>query len=608
MLKLTRQPALMFLLSLMVLTWLSLSTPAMAASGVFLSNDTALAEATYIMQFDTLSRGRIDEIHVTLPSGTNAANAVIGRLVIDDKVFESDARDRDDVRLRLDGPDTLIVDLIGAPNVRAGTQIRIELFNLKNPAAGNYEIHVRTVDRKDRVIDDMIPPIAYSTFAEAGPAGATGAQGPAGPAGATGPQGPLGLAGPTGPQGPLGPAGPTGPQGPAGPTGATGPASVVADCAQGQTIAQALQNPGNPLTITVKGTCNENVTVARDTVTLQADPAGGTVNGSNSTLATITVAGQDVLIDRLRVTGGRNGIDAVGAIRLTIQDCLVESTGRTGINFTQGTNGTVSRCTVQNNPRDGVRVGEGSTGIVINNAITLNGRRGVQVFQNGNALIGITNTSPSELAGNTISNNAERGIAIQVGSSASIGGNMITGNGTNASLPSGNRVGVQVFQAAADLAGGNTISGNAGAGVFLVEGRATFGDSGFGFTTVNTITGNGASVPPGGIDGGVVAVRGATLNFLDANISGNTGSGITLRLLSSAFLSNSPVNSNTGNGILLNQGSALQLDSSPVMVTGNGGFGLQCFGGESSFDGNTSGITNNGFGGTQNVSASCTGF
>ena len=62
-------------------------------------------------------------------------------------------------------------------------------------------------------------------FGVAGPAGATGAQGPAGPAGAQGPQGPQGpqgLKGDTGAQGPQGLKGDTGAQGPQGPKGDTG--------------------------------------------------------------------------------------------------------------------------------------------------------------------------------------------------------------------------------------------------------------------------------------------------------------------------------------------------------------------------------------------------
>jgi hypothetical protein len=81
-----------------------------------------------------------------------------------------------------------------------------------------------------RVISPMTQCLPNETeveWSQAGPAGATGAQGPAGENGAQGPIGPAGPTGATGPQGPAGPTGATGPQGPAGPTGAGGSPEVL---------------------------------------------------------------------------------------------------------------------------------------------------------------------------------------------------------------------------------------------------------------------------------------------------------------------------------------------------------------------------------------------
>ena len=53
------------------------------------------------------------------------------------------------------------------------------------------------------------------------------------------------------------------------------------NCDKGQTITHALQGFDRiPITIQVKGTCNENVEIDRDDVTLIADPSGGKVNGN----------------------------------------------------------------------------------------------------------------------------------------------------------------------------------------------------------------------------------------------------------------------------------------------------------------------------------------
>lgn len=82
MLKLARHTALVAVLALAAL--LAHSTSVAAASEVFLSNDVALSEVTYVIQFDTTVAGRIGTIRVLLPSGTNAGNARLGRLTIAD--------------------------------------------------------------------------------------------------------------------------------------------------------------------------------------------------------------------------------------------------------------------------------------------------------------------------------------------------------------------------------------------------------------------------------------------------------------------------------------------------------------------------------------------
>ena len=153
---------------LFFLAWLAPVSPVMAANEVFLSTDTAESEATYVIQFEATVKGNIDKIRITLPPGTNAANARLGRLFIGDKGFEGDDEHKKDVQLSLDGPDTLVIDLKDDRSVKPGTKILVELFNLKNPAPeGSYAIDVRTIGKKGNVLE-VIPPIGYSTFASGG--------------------------------------------------------------------------------------------------------------------------------------------------------------------------------------------------------------------------------------------------------------------------------------------------------------------------------------------------------------------------------------------------------------------------------------------------------
>ena len=134
--KLTRQAGMVFLFSLFV--WLALIGLATAANEVFLSTDTAESEVTYVIQFESGVKGNIDKIRITLPPGTNAANARLGRLFIGDKESEGDDDHKNDVTLSVDplDPNTLIVDLRDERDVKAGTKILVELFNLNNPMVG----------------------------------------------------------------------------------------------------------------------------------------------------------------------------------------------------------------------------------------------------------------------------------------------------------------------------------------------------------------------------------------------------------------------------------------------------------------------------------------
>jgi hypothetical protein len=86
-------------------------------------------------------------------------------LVVDlRRVQRRDHDDRDDDWEGEDGRDDEGRDEV---QVRAGTRILVELFNLNNPVAGNHAIGVTARDRRGKVIE-VIPPIAFSTFADGG--------------------------------------------------------------------------------------------------------------------------------------------------------------------------------------------------------------------------------------------------------------------------------------------------------------------------------------------------------------------------------------------------------------------------------------------------------
>jgi len=386
---------------------------------------------------------------------------------------------------------------------------------------------------------------------------------------------------------------------------------VTVNCAKpGHTITKVLnqyQLGPNPLTITVEGTCNENVLIARNNVTLIASPSGGTVIGANANEDTITVTAGAVgtVIDGLTVEngtvpGGWNGITVLGSA--TIQNCTVQNANRSGIFFYHGGQGTVDTCTVQNNGSFGIII-EGASATVTNSTISLNSLVGIHVTNSSSARIGVT-LQPA-YAGNTIRNNGGSGILVSDSSSAFIGGNTITGNGTNLSSTFG-QFGIFIVRASAEVVGYNSITGNSGSGVFAVGSSVAFGNQAFGLPTTgasaNVISGNGAT---GSNNGGILGFLGSSLYIQSATIQTNTGDGVILSTRSTATMFSDTVSGNTGNGISLWWGGALLLQDPAVTVTGNASWGLQCTGSTSGYLGDNSGITGNTAG---NVSSSCTGF
>jgi parallel beta helix pectate lyase-like protein/copper-binding protein NosD len=382
--------------------------------------------------------------------------------------------------------------------------------------------------------------------------------------------------------------------------------TTTVDCASGDTVARALTrgDERKSLTILIGGTCSEHVVINRGDIKLAAAAPGATISGPDAAIDVIRVTGSRVTIDGVTVTGGRNGITADGAAGLIVQNALVQNTGRNGITYAHGASGIVDGATVTGNARDGVAV-DAAQGTVINSQISQNARMGIGVFNGGSARIGVDNFN--DAGGNVISANASNGIHIVFGSTALIAMNQIIGNGTSAD-PAALKIGVNLASASADFIGGNTISGNTGNGVNLVRSTAIFGDALFGFTTVNTISGNGNPAAQGGIFG----FLGSSMTVRDAVITGNVGFGLSLSLNSSGQIANTRIQNNlaigpgSGDGIRLVFGSSLFATAPNGIITGNAGFGLACTDGESSVI-NTGllGIGANALGG---VSPACTGF
>lgn len=360
------------------------------------------------------------------------------------------------------------------------------------------------------------------------------------------------------------------------------------NCDTGQSVQNALNRVNGPSTIVVTGTCNQNIVIKKDDITLQ----GGIYVGPNPNQDTISVQGaRRVSIKGATVGGARNGIVASQGGSLTIENCNIKNNGGSGVSVTRSSHALIDGNTIESNSRDGVYI-DGASATVTNNAIRENQHHGINVNGSGNARIGITD---GDQAGpNTIENNVDEGIQISNGANAYLLGNTIKSNGKTTS-----KAGVGIWRAKGRLIGDNTIQGNGGNGVDMNQGALYQGVGEFDLTP-------GRDIIKENTLSGISAFNGSSLSVEYATIKDNTQHGISLLTRSTLWIFNSTVSGNALNGIAVYYGSAVMFGGPGYpgpSVTGNTGWGLFCGDNESSYAGNTSGVIGNGAG-----NVSCTGF
>jgi hypothetical protein len=231
---------------------------------------------------------------------------------------------------------------------------------------------------------------------------------------------------------------------------------------------------------------------------------------------------------------------------------------------------------------------------VINNVIRANQSKGVTVNSSGQARIGISDTN--QAGPNTIENNGLEGLQSGNGAAAYIWSNTIQNNGIASHRP-----GVAIYRATGRLIGDNIIQGNGGHGVQVVQGILFQGVGDFNLTPGrDIIRQNGYS--------GISGWNGASLDIQYVEVTGNAENGIVLSLRSTLRIYDSTVSGHDSSysGIYVAEGSGVSL-SHPAGTTAasikNNVFGIYCNDGESSLDGDISGVTGNAAG-----QVSCTGF
>jgi Right handed beta helix region len=164
--------------------------------------------------------------------------------------------------------------------------------------------------------------------------------------------------------------------------------ALTVNCAAGETVASALekQEPGMPLVLTITGTCRENVTIARDDVTLQGGSDSAVVQAADDARGAIVIDGaQRVVIERLTVRRGTHGVAALHGATAILRDNIIRFTGREAVLIDGGSHAVIQRNVIETKSARQIQVSSSTADLSHN---TLRGGPGVALTSGGVAQLG----------------------------------------------------------------------------------------------------------------------------------------------------------------------------------------------------------------------------
>ena len=355
--------------------------------------------------------------------------------------------------------------------------------------------------------------------------------------------------------------------------------NVSVDCDAGGSINTALASldPVGPHTITVTGTCTENVNInLRNQITIQApDGQTATIQASNPPGNSITISGsKQIVLNRLIIRGGRNGVSINQGSVVNIHNSTIAENNAVGILFTQSTL-TIDSSTIRDNALTGLAAQAASLGNVggplpLHQVVITGNGTGVSVLEgflqfNGNFLVEENNNFGFDVAGgrlnlsgmqagmdNSIRANGGGAINLRNAATGLIFGHVViqnnTGNGINVSTGSNLTMNEVVLPNATVLT--TTIEGHPVSGLTLSQ------QSQASIAGRHKIRNNGSSPE-------------TCVSTICGGIRVFSGSQLTLR-------GGTEVTNNTGPGVNVEHNSALLINS-PIVITGNSQEGIRQF-------------------------------
>jgi hypothetical protein len=371
-------------------------------------------------------------------------------------------------------------------------------------------------------------------------------------------------------------------------------------------------DPHGPNTITVSGTCVENIFILQhERLTIQAALGQTvTINAADpSGIVLQTLESTGILISGLVFQGGSTGVFLNQGSNVTIVNCTMQRNSGDGLGMqmastlvmenstlqdNQGNGMTVdvaSNATMATNPNERIRVRRnGGDGIDVDGSffqvnfgtLDVENNAGAAIFQTGGQLLIFGGQGVG--GGNLFQGNGEGIDIFEAGSAHFFGRNVIRNNGD---------VGLQVLGSSVLFTGGILPDGTLNATV--VEGHATVGVNvvrlgELTMTGPHQIQNNGTATADTTFRGGIRVVRGSLTLNNGVQVSNNVGPGIRADQNTGTSVTNITVSNNSEEGVRVGRQSVSGFFQ-PLAIVGNPVASISCDATSLVF-GDLTGITN----------------
>lgn len=357
-------------------------------------------------------------------------------------------------------------------------------------------------------------------------------------------------------------------------------------------------DPHGPNSITVSGTCVENIFIFQfERLSIQSAPGQSAVisaaDPSGIVLQTFQSTG--ILLSGLVFQGGLTGVLLNQGSNVTMVNCTMQQNSGDGLDMQMASTLVMKNSTMQDNQGSGLSVNAGSNATMATQPnerirVLRNGGDGIDVdgsyFQVNFGSLDVENNAGAAIfqaggrlvifddgvnGGNLFQGNGEGIDIFNAGSAQFFGRNVVRNNGD---------VGLQVLGSSVSFNGGGTLpDGTVRASVF--EGHATLGVNivRMGEVTFNgphTITNNGNLTADSTIRGGIRVNRSSLTLNRGVQVSGNVGPGIRAEQNSGFFSTgDATIVNNTEAGMLVTLQSEAAFAVTPV-ISGNGVASISC--------------------------------